>query len=141
MLAIARLAQKYAIRVHYDPLAGRGPCGRTPLQDNQFPIRGANGHKGRALQMADTTHERPEGSRLSPQKAEGLSAISASHSHHLRGSTNSAAPREKTYTLLRESTCITARVSWGWGSIEAESLSPTSLCPGNHPSSKNFLDF
>ena len=62
MLAIARLAQKYAIRVHYDPLAGRGPCDRTPLQDNQFPIRGANGHKGRALQMAGTTHKRPKGS-------------------------------------------------------------------------------
>ena len=62
MLAIARLAQKYAIRVHYDPLAGRGPCDRTPLQDNQFPIRGANGHKGRALQMAGTTHKRTRGS-------------------------------------------------------------------------------
>ena len=62
MLAIARLAQKYAIRVHSHPLAGRGPCDRTPLQDNQFPIRGANGHKGRALQMAGTTHKRPKGS-------------------------------------------------------------------------------
>ena len=62
MLAIARLAQKYAIRVHSDPLAGRGPCDRTPLQDNQFPIRGADGHKGRALQMAGTTHKRTRGS-------------------------------------------------------------------------------
>ena len=61
MLAIARLAQKYALRVHSDPLAGRGPCGRPPLQGNQFPIRGADGHKGRALQMAEMTHERPKG--------------------------------------------------------------------------------
>ncbi len=30
------------------------------LQDNQFPIRGADGHKGRALQMADTTLPRPK---------------------------------------------------------------------------------
>ena len=36
MLAVARLAQKYALRVHSDPLAGR------------------------ALQMADTAHERPK---------------------------------------------------------------------------------
>ena len=41
--------------------AGRGPCGRPPLQGNQFPIRGADGHKGRALQMAEMTHERPKG--------------------------------------------------------------------------------
>ena len=32
---------------------------------------------------------------LSPHKAEGLSAISASHTYHLRGSINSAALREK----------------------------------------------
>ena len=32
---------------------------------------------------------------LSPLKAEGLSAISASHTYHLRGSINSAALREK----------------------------------------------
>ena len=30
MLAIARLAQKYAIRVHYDPLAGRGTTHKRP---------------------------------------------------------------------------------------------------------------
>ena len=60
MLTIARLAQNYALRVHSDPLAGRYPCGRPPWLGNQFPIRGADGHKGRALQMADTAHERPK---------------------------------------------------------------------------------
>ena len=48
MLAVARLARNYALRVHSDPLAGCGPCGRPPLQGNQFPIRGADGHKGEA---------------------------------------------------------------------------------------------
>ena len=62
MLAVARLARNNALRVHSDPLAGCGPCGRPPLQGNQFPIRGADGHKGRALQMTDTAHERPKGS-------------------------------------------------------------------------------
>ena len=99
MLAIARLAQKYAIRVHYDPLAGRGPCDRTPLQDNQFPIRGANGHKGRALQMAGTTHKRPKGSlrglilrsnnsvaRLSPRLREKIyTAAARIDLHHSKG--------------------------------------------------------
>ena len=60
MLAVARVVRNYALRVHSDPLAGRGPCGRPPWQDNQFPIRGAAGHKGRALQMAGTTLERPK---------------------------------------------------------------------------------
>ena len=60
MLAVARVVRNYALRVHSDPLAGRGPCGRPPWQDNQFPIRGADGHKGRALQMAGTTLERPK---------------------------------------------------------------------------------
>ena len=48
MLAFARVVRNYALRVHSDPLAGRGPCGRPPWQDNQFPIRGADGHKGEA---------------------------------------------------------------------------------------------
>ena len=65
MLAVARLAPNYALRVHSDPLAGRGPCDRPPWQGNKFPIRGADGHKGRALQMADTTHERPKASQRS----------------------------------------------------------------------------
>ena len=52
MLAFARVVRNYALRVHSDPLAGRGPCGRPPWQGNQFPILGADGHKGRALQMA-----------------------------------------------------------------------------------------
>ena len=99
MLAIARLAQKYAIRVHSDSLAGRGPCDRTPLQDNQFPIRGANGHKGRALQMAGTTHKRPRGSlrglilrsntsvaRLSPRLREKIyTAAARIDLHHSKG--------------------------------------------------------
>ena len=46
--------------------------------------------------------------------------------------------RKKIYTPLRESTCITARVLWVLVSIEAEGLSPPSLCPGNHPSAKTF---
>ena len=91
------LIADYALRVHSDPLAGCGPCGRPPLQGNQFPIRGADGHKGRALQMADTTHERPKVSPLSPHKAEGPSAVSASHTYHLCGSIISAALREKSY--------------------------------------------
>ena len=86
-------------------LAYRGLCssctfrssGRPPLQGNQFPIRGADGHKGRALQMADTTHERPKVSPRAPHKAEGPSAVSASHTYHLCGSINSAALREKSY--------------------------------------------
>ena len=99
MLAIARLAQKYAIRVHSHPLAGRGPCDRPPLQDNQFPIQGANGHKGRALQMAGTTHKRTRGSlrglilrsnnsvaRLSPRLREKLfTAAARIDLHHSKG--------------------------------------------------------
>ena len=93
------LSADYAPRVHSDPLAGRGPCDRPPWQGNQFTIRGADGHKGRALQMADTTLERPKVSRRAL----------------ILGGNNSAAqlsPRlcEKIYTSLRESTCITARV-------------------------------
>ena len=38
---------------------------------------------------------RPKVSLLSPLKAEGRSAISASHTYHLRGSISSAALREK----------------------------------------------
>ena len=88
-------------------LAGCGPCGRPPLQGKLFPIWGADGHKGRTLQMADTTHERPKVS---------LRAL-------IFRSYNSAArlsPRlcGKIYTPLRESTCITARVSWGWVRID-----------------------
>ena len=49
---IRHMKDRRALRVHSDPLAGCGPCGRPPLQDNQFPILGADGHKGRALQMA-----------------------------------------------------------------------------------------
>ena len=77
------------------------PCDRPPWQGNQFPIRGADGHKGRALQMDDTTHKRPKVSPRAPQKAECLSAISASQSYHLRGSISSAAPRENIYAAAR----------------------------------------
>ena len=58
---IRHMKDRRALCVYSDPLAGCGPCGRPPWQGNQFPIWGADGHKGRALQMADTTHERPKG--------------------------------------------------------------------------------
>jgi len=35
------MKDRRALCVHSDPLAGCGPCGRPPLQDNQFPIWGA----------------------------------------------------------------------------------------------------
>ena len=64
------LSADYALRVHSDPLAECGPCGRPPWQGNQFPFRGADGHKGRAMQMTDTTHERPKDPPCSRRAAE-----------------------------------------------------------------------
>ena len=43
ILAVARLTRNYALRVHSDPLAGRGPCDRPPWLGNQFPSRGTEG--------------------------------------------------------------------------------------------------
>ena len=43
---------------------------------------------------------RPKVSLLSPHKAEGPSAVSASHTYHLCGSINSAALREKSYNQV-----------------------------------------
>ena len=45
--------------------------------------------------ISTTSPHRPKVSLLSPHKAEGRSAISASHTYHLRGSISSAALREK----------------------------------------------
>ena len=36
----------------FRPIAGCGPRGRPPFQGNQFPIRGADGHKGRPLRSS-----------------------------------------------------------------------------------------
>ena len=47
------------------------------------------------LYISSISPHRPKVSLFSPLKAEGLSAISASHTYHLRGSINSAALREK----------------------------------------------
>ena len=47
------------------------------------------------LYISTTSPHRPKVSLLSPLKAKGLSAISASHTYHLCGSINSAALREK----------------------------------------------
>ena len=98
------LIADYALRVHSDPLAGCGPCGRPPLQGNQFPIRGADGHKGRALQMADTTHERPKVSlrALSLRRNNSAARLSLRLCEKtLCGSISSAAPRENIYAAAR----------------------------------------
>ena len=47
------------------------------------------------LYISSTSPHRPKVSLLSPFKAEGLSAISASHTYHLCGSISFAALREK----------------------------------------------
>ena len=45
-------------------------------------------------------------SLLSPHKAKGRSAISASHTYHLRGSINSAALREKSVRLCKRKATV-----------------------------------
>ena len=47
------------------------------------------------LNISSTSPHRPKVSLISPHKAEGLSAISASHTYYLCGSISSAALREK----------------------------------------------
>ena len=104
ILAIARLTRNYASRVYSDPLAGRGPCGRPPWLGNQFPIRGADGHKGRALQMANTTHERPKVSlhALSLRRNNSAARLSLRLCEKtLCGSISSAALRENIYATAR----------------------------------------
>jgi len=68
-----------AFHESYRSFAGRGPCGRPhPGWEIGYPAM-ADGHKGRTLQE---------------DKAEGLSAISSSHTYHLCGSISFAALRE-----------------------------------------------
>ena len=49
------------------------------------------------LNISSTSPHRPKVSLISPHKAEGLSAISASHTYYLCGSISSAALREESY--------------------------------------------
>ena len=61
-------------------------CSRSISPQPQYPL---------SLNISSTSPHRPKVSLLSPHKAEGLSAISASHTYHLCGSISSAALREK----------------------------------------------
>ena len=59
------------------------------------------------LKISSYAPHRPKVSLLSPHKAEGLSAISASHTYHLRGSISSAALREKSDIQGQHWVCVT----------------------------------
>ena len=96
MLAIARLSR--IMLFVYIPilLQGAALVAVRHCRVTNFPS-GVRTATRAAPQMADTTHERPKVSPLSPHKAEGPSAVSASHTYHLCGSIISAALREKSY--------------------------------------------
>ena len=97
-------------------------------------------HQHCSRTISSISPHRPKVSLLSPHKAEGLSAVSASHTYHLCGSINSADLREKSYNQALERKFRRFRVTrHNDFPLKTKPIKPFVPVPLHH--SKGFIGF